>query len=442
MNIDPPATPATGADFDVIVLGGGPTGAAAATALAQHGRRVLVLEKEAFPRFHVGESLLPELNPCFKRLGLTEKLKTVPQVKKTGVEFVFGHEEVGAMLDFKECAHWAEHETFNVERAPFDKVMLDHAESCGAIVKQGVKVTHVPEMRDGLVRVETNMGEFTAQYLFDASGQNCFLGRQLGIRKTIPGHRKTAFMGHFTNVKRLPGEAAGYPTMVMCDEGWFWVIHIDDTRTSIGMVMDVEAVKQLPVKPDQCLVWAVKNCPHLAARTKESTFPEKNGSVSDYSYKCDHYAGPGYFLLGDAAIFLDPIFSSGIYLGVSGAIDAADWVNDILNGKQTPAQVRRRYEASVTAKSAPFFKLVTAYYTHSFRELFREGRGPHGVHKALLSILTGRVENVPFSIRWRIRYFDVALWVHRHLKRIAPTRATFSILKQAQVAGHVVHSAG
>ncbi len=433
-------SPADTTDFDVIILGGGPAGAAAATALAQHGRRVIILEKETFPRFHVGESFLPELNPHFKRLGLTPKLDQVPRIRKTGVEFVFGHERWGAMLNFQDCSHWAEWETFNTERAAFDKLLLEHAVESGAQLRQ-CKVTKVPEMRDGFVRVQTDQGEFTAKYFLDASGQHAFLGRELGLRKTYSNHRKTAFVGHFTGMERHPGEIRGNPSMVMTEEGWFWVIPLDETRTSIGMVLDVEAVKKLPVGPKEALAWGVRRCPHIAQRLQESSFPPAHtNTISDYSYRCEKFAGEGYFLLGDAAVFLDPIFSSGVYLGVSGGIYTADLVNDILSGKLAPAKARKMHTQHIDSKTKPFFYLINNYYTHSFRELFREGQGPFEVHKALLSILMGRVLNVPFSVRWRIQYFKVCLWFHRNVKRLCKPHGTFSVLRDEAAHGHVVHT--
>lgn len=431
-------------DYDVIILGGGPVGAAAGTILAQHGRKVVILEKETFPRFHVGESFLPELNPCFKRLGITEKVKRVPHIYKNGVEFVFGHERWGHMLEFKDCAHWAEWETFNTERAAFDTMLLDHAKESGAEVRK-CAVRKAAELTDGFVRVETDQGELTAKYLFDASGQHCFLGRQLGLRKTWPDHRKTAFVGHFEDMERHPGPrgTSGNPSMVMTEEGWFWVIPLDDKRTSIGMVLDVEAVKKmnaLGVTAKEAIQWGVRRCPHIAQRLVNAKFPEQCNVVSDYSYYCEKSAGPGFFLLGDAAVFLDPIFSSGVYLGVSGAIEAADLVHGILDGKISPEAARKRHASQIKAKTKPFFFLITNYYTHSFRELFREGSGPFEVHKALLSILMGRVQNVPFSVRWRIQYFKACLWVHRNLKRLCKPYGTFSVLRDEAAEGKVVHT--
>ena len=293
--------------YDAIVIGGGPTGATLALSLARRGKRAIIIEKSEFPRFHVGESFLPRSFELINELGLAERLAQLPRVVKYGAEFGFGHGRETTCFSFGQSLHGEGHETFNIERAPFDTMILDAARDAGAEVRRGT-VRRIVRLEEADVAVNIGGETISGRYLLDASGQSTFLAKHLGIRRGMDHHRKVAYFGHFENVERLAGEAEGHPTVAMCDEGWFWMINIDQRRTSIGMVLDSDIARTLDVPASEMLFWGIERCPLVRERVASAVFPEKTHTIADFSYYCRPYAGPGYFLVGDAAFFLDPIF--------------------------------------------------------------------------------------------------------------------------------------
>ena len=240
------------------------------------------------------------------------------------------------------------------------------------------------------------------------------IAKHLGIRQAMKHHRKVAYFGHFENVRRLEGKAEGHATVVMCDEGWFWLINIDERRTSIGMVLDADIAHGVDVPASGMLSWGIERCPLVRKRVASAVFPEATHTVADFSYYCRPFAGNGYFLVGDAAFFLDPIFSSGLCLAMEGAMKVADLVEELLAGQsdtvlpngrrpRAPARIRREYLRFMNDTSAPFIRLVNLFHDHPFRELFMNGSGPFQIHKATISVLGGFVFPKPlWSIRWRI----------------------------------------
>lgn len=419
--------------YDVLIIGGGPSGATAAMLLARAGFQVLVIEKNRFPRFHVGESFLPINLALIRQFGLADRLAALPHVQKLGAEFAFGDATETTRIRFSDCLDDACPETFNIERAPFDDMLLRAAEDAGAEVVEDVAVRGVERLADGDVALDVGGQSVSGKYLLDASGQATLLGKHLGTRRAFPHHRKVAYFAHFENVKRLEGDEAGHPLIVMCDEGWFWAIPIDPRRTSIGLVLDADVARTIDEPAQQRLAWGIARCPLLRERTADAVFPDSNHVVADFSYTCAPYAGPGYFLVGDAGVFYDPVFSSGAGLSMMGAIEAANGVAAILGGTKSADAVRRSYCRFVDSGSSRFFRLINQFYQHSFRELLLTGRGPLQMHRALISLLAGHIFPKPsFPVRWRYRLFGGIVRLQRHI-RLAPRQAPFSLLKERPV---------
>lgn len=414
--------------YDALIIGGGPAGATTALVLAREGRRVLLLERSRFPRFHIGESFLPRNLALIKELGLEPALRALPQVEKRGAEFLLGHgRDEGSLFWFSDYFTRGETTAFNLERAPFDAMLLDEARKAGAEVREGGFVKKVLRLEDGRVEAETDAGPVSARYLIDASGQSTFLGKHLGIRKVLPHHRKVACFGHFENVARRESLEGGFIVIVMSDEGWFWLIPLDETRTSVGVVMDSEHVRQVGLPPEQMLLWAVERCPAVRQRMEGASLLGEHHVLADFSYRCSPYAGPGYFLVGDAAVFVDPIFSTGVCMGMMSAVEAARGISALIEGA-SPRKVRRDYIRYVEGSSSALFHFVDLYYQHSFRELFLNGEGPLRVHQAALSVLAGYVFPRPsFALRWRIKLLDLLVHVNR-LVPLASRRQRFSLL--------------
>jgi len=425
---------ATQDKYHAIVIGGGPAGATAALVMSRAGLRVLLLERTTHPRFHIGESFLPRNRTLLVELGLAERLDALTHTVKHGAEFAFGDNQIVREFRFDSGIPCGETVAWNIERAPFDAMLLNAARDAGAEVRENVTVKSIPTLRDGEVTVETDRGTFHASYLMDASGQQTVLGRQLKTRRVLEHHQKVAYFGHFKNVFRRDGERAGIPYFAVCSEGWFWAIPIDPVRTSIGLVCDAAAAKQIDTPPNQMLRWAIARCPFMHERTRDAIFPEQNGVCADFSYRCEPYAGPGYFLLGDAAMFVDPIFSTGVCLGMMGAKLAAESVIKLVDRSPHAQRFRREYIAYLKGSSAEFFNLIDLYYQHSFRELFMHGQGPLQIPQAVISLLGGHAfPRPPFKLRWRMRVFEQFVRINRHFA-LVPRLKPFSLLESAPAA--------
>jgi 2-polyprenyl-6-methoxyphenol hydroxylase-like FAD-dependent oxidoreductase len=237
-----------------------------------------------------------------------------------------------------------------------------------------------------------------------------------------------AYFAHFENVWRRPGFEGGYPLIVMCDEGWFWLIPLDERRTSVGLVLRPEIARQLDVPANRILQWGIERCPAVKERMVRAGGPGTNIVTADFSYTCRPYAGEGYFLVGDAAAFMDPIFSTGVCLAMMSASQAAQHVTSLLRGESTPSAARKRYMRFVDSNRRIFFRIIRRYYEHSFRELFLNGTGPMRVHRAVLAVLAGNVfPRAPWCLRWRLRVFELCVILNRYVP-LVPRRNRFSLL--------------
>jgi len=420
--------------YDVLVIGGGPGGSTAAMVLARRGLKVCLLEKDRHPRFHIGESILPRTTPLIEELGLTEELAKLPQVPKLGAEFGMGNDANTMKFVFQDGL-LPSYPVFNIERSLFDKMLIDQARLAGAEVLEDTPVKSINRLEENDVEIATADRTFSARLLIDASGHSTIVGRHLKIRRNFddPELQKVAYFQHFDNVERLPGAMSGYPSIFMADEGWFWIIGLNESKTSVGFVTRPSFTKQLKVPPDRLLQWAVARCPIVRERMRDASGAADNMVLADFSYRCSPQAGPGYFLVGDAGCFLDPVFSTGVTLAMVGGNEAAKLTTDMFAGKIAPAQARRQYIDLVERSTGLLWKLIRMYYRHSLRELFLTGQGPHQVHRAIISILAGQVFPKPvWALRWRMRLFEVCVWLQQYVA-LAPRRARLKLVDEPPV---------
>lgn len=435
--------------YDAIVIGGGPGGSTAALVLARAGRRVCLLEKDAHPRFHIGESILPRNADLLCELGLSERVAALPHLPKYGAEFGMGNDPHTMKFRFSDGLLPGS-PVFNIERAKLDKMLFDEARAAGAVAFEQTIVTAIKRLADGDVEIETagagDRRTIRGRILLDASGHGTVVGRHLGRRRNFddPELQKVAYFEHFENVERLAGDAAGHPCIIMCEEGWFWLIGLNATVTSIGFVTRPSFVKELKVAPDRLLQWAIARCPVVRHRMRDATGPASNRVLADFSYTCAPHAGPGFFLVGDAGCFLDPIFSTGVTLAMVGGNEAAKLAHAVLAGKLAPADAQRRYGRFVEGSTSVFWRLIRKYYRHSFRELFMEGQGPMQVHRAIISTLAGQVfPRPPWALRWRMRLFEFYVWLQQYVP-LVPRRPRFRLLDEQPVerpvAAQVAHA--
>ena len=421
-------------EYDVIVIGGGPGGATAALVLAKAGYRVAVLEKSRHPRFHIGESILPRNVALLRELGLEDELKKLPHMPKYGAEFAMGNDSRSMKFRFAD-GYLPGEAVFNIERAPFDQMLIEQAKLAGASLHENTAVTRIDQLEDGHVKVSAADRTFNAKIIVDASGHGTVVGRHLKHRLNFddPDLRKVAYFQHFDDVERSVGTESGDPAIIMCDEGWFWLIGLTDQKTSVGFVTRPEFAKQLNLSADRLLQWAIERCPVVRHRMRNAVGDSTNQVLADFSYTCAPFAGPGYFLVGDAGCFLDPIFSTGVTLAMVGGNQAAKLIIDVFRGDRTPAAAQRDYCRFIKGSTSVFWRLIRKYYRHSFRELFLHGQGPHNVHGAIISTLAGQVfPRPPWALRWRMRLFELCVFLQQYVP-LVPRRARFSLMNEHPV---------
>ena len=319
--------------YDAIVIGGGPAGATLATRLAQRGRRALVLERETFPRFHIGESLLPCSMPLLDALGIPPDLLRSKFLAKHAAEFVTGDGSLVRRYPFEDGVVSGPNSAFEVDRAEFDSILFQNAARAGASVQHGTTVVDV-EVRSEGVRVEAraqdgSRQEFHGAVLVDASGHSSLVARRFGLRQVDPSLKNFAVFSHYRGATRATGNAEGDISIVLAPQGWWWVIPLENDRTSLGLVAPVAALAG--GRADEAyLERQMARTPYLAARFANAERIEPVRTVSNFSYRSTRLTGDRWLLIGDAAAFIDPVFSTGVYLGMRQAFLAAEAIDRAL----------------------------------------------------------------------------------------------------------------
>lgn len=401
--------------WDTLVIGGGPAGSTVSTVLARAGRKVLVLEREHFPRFHIGESLLPYNREIFAELGLLPKLEAAGFLRKFGAQFFLGNGSKGTAFVFGEGRFNRESEAIQVERAVFDDVLLRHSESSGAEVREGWTVHRFEESADGVkVEATSDQGEaavFEADWLVDASGRGNVTGNQENLRVPHPHHRKVAIFGHFEGVRRDPGPSGGDTVIVRLADAWFWLIPLTPGKVSVGLVVEASALGG-KVSPAELFQRTVESSPPVQERMDGARLLHPLQTTADFSYVNRRLVGQRLIRTGDAAGFMDPIFSAGVFLAMFSGKAAAE---TILSCAGSPGDRRRRlarYERRVLGAMRFYWRMVEAFYTTSFMELFLQPRHRLHLPGAVNAFLAGELER-PWAIRWRLRLFFLLVRLQR-----------------------------
>lgn len=415
--------------YDVTIIGGGPGGTAAAICCAREGLSVRLVEKERFPRFHIGESLIPHSFEFLAQLGLADRVEQLRHVPKYGAAFVMGDANEPTRFWFPDETAGTSSRSLNIDRSCLDKVLLDAARGEGVDVLEGVRVRAIKHLELDRVVLDTSEGELKSRLLLDASGQGSVVGRHFGTRRSMPDTERVAYFEHFEGVEHPEGRARGSSIIVMCDEGWFWLIPLDESRTSVGLVLRTSDARASGVRADELLGWGIERSPFVRNAMRNAQGPAKNRVCADYSYSCRPYAGDGYFLVGDAAVFVDPVFSTGVSMAFASGQLAANAAVRVLRDPRSAPRTALAYSRSIDRSSAPLFRFIEQFYHHPFRELLLAGEGPLGVHDAVLSVLSGRVfPRMRFSVRWRIVLFRLLLRMHAATGRLVPRIEPFSLM--------------
>ena len=407
---------------DVLVIGGGPAGATAGTLLAKKGYRVTVIEKDKFPRFHIGESLLPVNNGLFEDLGVLEQVAKIGMIKNAA-QFDSMYHGKKQSFYFSRAMNNRYPYSYEVHRADLDKILLDNCSAKGARVLEETKVTAVDFSDPQMVRVTTRdsagEGAWQAKYLIDASGRDTFLANRFNSKAPHPKHASAAIYGHLKDVERLPGSDEGNISLFWFDHGWFWLIPLQNGITSVGMVCWPYFLKTRKTDLDTFFFDTVASCPPLALRMKNATLDRPVAATGNYSYLSSKMTGDRYLMLGDAFAFVDPIFSSGVLLAMKSAFFGADTVDACLREPGNAARHQQRFEKSVIKGLKSFTWLIFRMTTPVMRDMLMSPRNVLGIESAVIAILAGDVHDNP-QARRRMQMFKV-LYYLRSLRKLPDT---------------------
>ncbi|MBI4635920.1 MAG: tryptophan 7-halogenase [Candidatus Rokubacteria bacterium] len=379
------------AGYDVVVIGGGPAGSTAATCLARAGRRVVLFEREPFPRLHVGESLLPANLPLLDRIGVHPAIVERGFQVKYGATFSDQESQLEHTFYFARNKPWPYY-AYQVPRAEFDTVLLDHARKQGVDVRQPATVETITLDGTGVTVSAEEHGQavtLRARFLIDASGRDGFFASRLGRREAIPNLGKVALFAHFRGAERAPGRDEGNIRIHLFEDGWFWWIPFAGDTTSVGCVLHARTARGRGGPVEELFDEMVHRCRRVALGLggAERITPVKR--VANFSYVNRPRVGDRFLCVGDAIAFVDPIFSGGVYIAMQSAELAAEAVLPALADGRFEAARFASYERAVWRGIAPFFRMIHKYYEPAFLELFLKPRNYFGMEDAVLSVLAG-----------------------------------------------------
>ncbi|HEY8713497.1 MAG TPA: NAD(P)/FAD-dependent oxidoreductase, partial [Thermoanaerobaculia bacterium] len=380
---------------DVIVIGGGPAGSTAATLLARKGFSVLLLERDRFPRFQIGESLLPYNNDLFARLGVAEKLQLGDFFPKYGAQFVTGDGKIEYTFRFDRTLPPEYHSSFQVKRAEFDEMLLRNASTSGVDVREQTSVVSVDLSDPSRAAVETSTGDrHEARFVLDASGHGAVLGHRIGEKTGVDSLKKVAFFAHYRGVPRAEGRNAGNTVIVVLQDAWFWMIPVDKELMSVGLVVDRDHVRTCGLEPEELLNQTIAATPWVAERMLNAERVTQVYARRDFSYRMKRIVGQNYALIGDAAGFLDPIFSTGVFIAMKSADIASTAVEARL--RKGGMRLLKRYERDMSNALEKYFRFISNFYRREFLEVFLQP----GEHFGLLPVIIGVLAGNVFAKKW------------------------------------------
>ena len=430
-------------DFDIIVIGGGPVGTTAAALLSEKGYTVCLLEKTTHPRFHIGESLLPMNLPILKRLGVLDEVKTIGIVKH-GAEFnaldPLTQQYKRVTFYFEKAFNKEYPHAYEVRRSEFDNILFNNCRSKGVQLLENSQVTDVNFISPGRVAVhyrspqlershqlekspqpeyegkdndsaDKEIQTLHSRYVIDASGRDSLLSRKLKLKQKNPDHQSSAIFGHFSNVERRSGRDEGNISIYWFEHGWFWLIPLQDGSMSVGAVCWPEYLKTLKGSTEEFLWDTIAMHSAVAERMKNAENLGEIRATGNFAYTSKRMWGQDFMLLGDAFAFVDPVFSSGVFLGMSGAEQAVDVIDQCLKTPEKSAQLCRQLEKNIRGGIAEMCWFIYRFTSPAMKRLFMNPKNNWQVESAVISMLAGDIfDNT--AVKRRLKLFHFIYYIH------------------------------
>ncbi len=390
---------------DVFVVGGGPGGSTIATLLARQGHDVVLVEKEHHPRFHIGESLLPANLELFETLGVAEEIAEIG-IDKWGAEFVSPVHDHVQPYNFGDAWDKSMPKAYEVERAEFDRILFRNAARNGAHTIEGTKVVDIDfhdaarqdeygnEYHVTVLTEDENKArhEWHTAFVADATGRDTFLANRHGWKRRSRKHNSAAVFGHFRNTQRNPGKEEGNITLFWFDHGWFWFIPLKSGVTSVGMVAWPYHMKSRQDRSlEQFLLDNVDSVPELRRRLADATLVRDVQATGNFSYSADRTHGDRFLLVGDAFMFIDPVFSSGVMLAMQSGVFGADAIDTVLRHPDQAKKALKAYDRQIRRGPKEFSWFIYRITKPVMRDLFMGPRNIFRVKEALISLLAADI---------------------------------------------------
>jgi flavin-dependent dehydrogenase len=384
-------------DFDFAVAGGGPAGSSAAISLGQRGHSVVLFERDTFPRFHIGESLLSTANDAFAALGVTKRIEAACFPEKWGARLYTHDGRSGRYVDFTDVREVTRPQTYQVCRQEFDRILLERAREVGVDVREGFRVSACEFAPDAAIldvasRTDAATRRVNVRALVDATGRQGLIARKFNLRTEEPRLANIAIFSHYTNVPRLGGPRPDDIRLIArSDAGWFWLIPISKELTSVGVVLPKLLYRSLANgSPEEALNSAISDTPIVAELMREARREWPVRVEKDFSYSASAYAGHRWILAGDAGSFLDPVFSTGVSIAMESGIEAAAELHRALARNDFSAASFAAFSRRQRKRFQTFRRFVVGFYTPHFRDVFFNPQPSRLIFRSVVTMLAGK----------------------------------------------------